>query len=206
MSQTHRQSIILDESYTFIAYGAIVLRAFLTLLAVFGMFMTNSLNPIATTIIIIGIMVLDFFDGASFRKSHYNEIKYNRIQFRLLDSTTDRFIIHVGSLGVLFIDHTFIYFYLPILIREIILSGYSISKYYKGYLLYPKTKAKIAAIFVGLSIVSYILFQISLITIMTNILMIVFSVFAFFEYKGRLDIVLSDERINDTNGELVEIL
>lgn len=206
MNQPQGQSLSLDNYYTFVAYGAIILRGFLVLFAVFGMFMTSSVNPVATATLIIVIMVLDFFDGESFRKTHYNEIKHNRVQFRMLDSSIDRFVIHFGSIGLLFNDSNYIYFYLPILIREIILSGYSILHYYKGYLFYPKVKAKIAAIFVGLSILSYVIFGNSLITICINILMIVFSVIAFFEYKKSISPYIKNGKIEIVKGDLVEVL
>lgn len=117
------------------------------------------LHKILISVLILVIIVVDYFDGVTFRSSSYAENLDNRIAFRTLDSVADRIIIQVGALSLLIADYKFLPFYSLILLREIIISGYCSHKYFRKILLYPSLISKVATSLIAISIIVYLLFD-----------------------------------------------
>ncbi|MFN0138604.1 MAG: CDP-alcohol phosphatidyltransferase family protein [Pyrinomonadaceae bacterium] len=141
------------------------------------------------------IIAFDYFDGKFFNASPVAEEKSWRILRRKTDSVADRLVIQLVCIPLLVTDFSFIWVYSAILLREVVISGYNVSLYKRGILVYPKAVAKIACAFVGLSGISYLLLS-PLPTFFVTAAMMVLSGYALMEYKKRVPdagLVLSEK-------------
>lgn len=108
-------------------------------------------------IMVLAIIVFDYYDGKLFRKSIFNDNKNWRSFRRILDSCGDRFSIQVVCIPLLIINHDFWFPYLAICFKEIMTSVVCLNCYFNGYIIYPSTVSRISTILVGLTAISYLL-------------------------------------------------
>ncbi len=154
---------------------------------------------------ILLVMVLDIYDGILFNKSLMAEEKYWRIKRRLFDSFADRIIVQIGCISLLMIDKAFFLFYLVILAREIIVSGYCVSVYKKNILIYPKKVAKLAAFMVAATIIIYLTTNF-FVTSCTATIMFLLGLAARNEYKNSLKSSGYDLQSKKKHQTIIEVL
>jgi phosphatidylglycerophosphate synthase len=134
---------------------------------------------------ILAIMVADYFDGRLFLRSGLEESKYWRITRRWVDSTADRLVIQLVCIPLLIVDYSFLSVYLAIVLREVVISGYSSRLFRSGFVIYPRGLAKVACALVGASVISYLVLA-QTTTLFVTSLMLVLSACAFREYQKRV--------------------
>ena len=177
VAATTRQGII----YAIASYGMTFFRlgiAFFIGVSFLVKVSDVKLIAVAGTLFIVGF---DYYDGELFKKSFLINSKKWRVNRRILDSVVDRLVIHVICLSVLIVDSHFLPFYLPIILREVVLSTYLSIKFKQGLLIYPGPIAKLACAFVGFNGIAYLITS-SLTTICFTVSMMCMSVLAFREY------------------------
>lgn len=131
------------------------------------------------------VMAFDYFDGATFDKSSFSDLREWRIKRRIADSVSDRLVIQIVCIPLLTKNASFIWLYLPILTREIVISGYISKEFARGILVYPRSISKVACAMVGISVISFVIFPIGF-TFITAAVMITVSAFALFDYIRRV--------------------
>jgi len=166
------------------------------------MLVTGTYDVRVLTAVIILVMLLDQVDGALFAQSSLNSVKSWRIRRRLTDSLTDRIVTHLGCLSLLALDLAFLPLYVVILMREVAISGYCAMCFSRGVLVYPRTQAKIAAAFVGLTVIAYTALSTPWAWIVASI-MLVLSVFSFQEYHNRAPLVTVLKREKSTGSTCI---
>lgn len=176
---------IKDISYAFASFVITILRLTMVLCAGIAIFTTYPFFKEIMVSCIFLVIILDFYDGILFNKSLMAREKYWRIKRRLFDSFADRAVIQMICIPLLIVDSTFIWFYLAILTREILISGYCTLSYRKNIIIYPKRLAKLAAIMVGVTIIVYLTTSFILSSCVVVIMFLV-SLAALNEYKNTL--------------------
>lgn len=189
----------IDIGLAIASFGITAIR--LSLIA-FTAIIILTINPSYREIAVISIIVImlfDYLDGKIFKLSAINNIGYWRIRRRLFDSFADRAITHIGSISLLLIDSNFLWLYLIILTRDIVISGYCSYQFKKGYLIYPKKMAKISALLIGISIIIYFSGYLFL-GIIFSILLISTSYLSLLEYIKSLNTYLKKHNVGLVGG------
>ncbi|MFA6979668.1 MAG: CDP-alcohol phosphatidyltransferase family protein [Ignavibacteriaceae bacterium] len=189
--------------YAFISFGIVSMRLILIILTSVLIITSKFESKIVITISILLTIALDHYDGVFFKKSALNSFAYWRIGRRLLDSITDRIIVQIGCISLLIIDSNFLIFYLIILVREIIISGYCSIQFRKNILLYPHFFAKLSSAFIGLICLFYINSYLDVATIVAAS-MVLFSILAFRDYQIRYNSITLKYKTKDIK-ELTEV-
>jgi len=134
---------------------------------------------------VILVIVLDYFDGATFEKSCFSTFKEWRIKRRIADSVSDRIVIQVICIPLLIKSPSFLYFFLLILGRELSISGYVAHEFSKGLLLYPRNVAKLACAMIGITVISFMTLPLGF-TLLVAVTMLILSTCALFNYWRRV--------------------
>jgi len=151
------------------------------------------------------VMVFDCFDGATFDKSNFSALKEWRIKRRVADSISDRLVIQIICIPLLIKNPSFMWLYVPVLARELAISGYVSKEFARGILVYPRLVSKLACATVGIAVISSLVFPLSLAFIATPV-MITLSVFALLDYIRRVqNYKASVSHIAKSIGSLDEI-
>src|ERR1043166_1780375 len=103
------------------------------------------------------VMAFDYFDGATFEKSTFSGLKEWRVKRRIADSISDRLVIQIICIPLLMKSSSFVWVYLPIIAREIAISGFISRHFAKGILFFPRSISKIACATVGIAVISFLL-------------------------------------------------
>jgi phosphatidylglycerophosphate synthase len=123
------------------SYGITLLRL---LIAIFGALTILRRDDVRFVVASIAlVMAFDYFDGATFDRSNLNILKEWRIKRRVADSLSDRLVIQIICIPLLINNFSFVWLYLPILAREIAISGYISKEFAKGILVYPRSVYKL---------------------------------------------------------------
>lgn len=173
-----------DDALVNVSYTITITRVLIAA-AIGGFILFES--TAAKTIAVIGIlaiMVADYFDGDIFDLADARNDKSKRIKRRKADSIADRAVIQLVSLPLLFMEPAFLWLYVAILVREVVISGYNYHLYRQKIIVYPTAIAKVACFFVGLTVISYLTLS-SINTGLITMLMLVLSAFALHEYWRR---------------------
>jgi phosphatidylglycerophosphate synthase len=191
---------IRSDFYIALSFGMTYFRIVLIFVASALIFTNWGSNVSLLVTLILLIMCLDYFDGLLFRKSILHSIPFLRIKRRLLDSSADRVVTHIGCISLFLVEPSFAIIYILILLREIILSGYNIIKFSKNIIIYPGIWAKIAAAFVGFTVISFLINGNSILTYFIAIVMVCLSSIAFFEYYFKYR---DNKQTNNTENNLI---
>lgn len=169
------------------SFGATIVRLILSIVAsMFIVLAVQGFQHLATGIIIL-IIAVDYYDGILFRNSVMNNVKSWRIRRRLFDSMSDRLIIQIGCLSVLFTDPHFAPIYIVITARELIFTGYwNWAFHFRRTLIEPKGIAKAAAACIGLVVIAYLETSTKIVGI-TMLIMIAMSFMSFRNYVTRFN-------------------
>lgn len=165
------------------SYGITFLRL---LIAAFGAVTILRGDDIRLGVVSVAlVMAFDYFDGATFDKSNFSALKEWRIKRRIADSISDRLVIQIICIPLLIKNSSFVWLYLPILAREIAISGYISKEFAKGFLVYPRSISKVACAMVGIAVISFLIFPFSF-TFITAAVMSTLSAFALLDYIRRV--------------------
>lgn len=182
-----------DLVFATASYGITLLRL---LIAAFGaVTIFRGDDPRLAVASIVLVMTFDYFDGATFEKSAFSALKEWRIRRRVADSISDRLVIQIVCIPLLIKSPSFLWSYLPIVAREIAISGYISKQFAKGIIIYPRAISKVACTMVGITVASFLTFPSGL-TIIFSVVMIAFSALALVDYVGRLKKYNSHTRSN----------
>lgn len=170
-----------------VSFGATIIRLIMSIVAsMLIVLAAQGFQHLATGIIIL-IIAVDYYDGILFRKSVMNNVKSWRIRRRLFDSMSDRLIIQIGCLSVLFTDPHFAPIYIVITVRELVFTGYwNWAFHFRKTLIEPKGIAKAAAASIGLIVIAYLETSTRIAGIAT-LLMIAMSFLSFRNYVTRFN-------------------
>jgi phosphatidylglycerophosphate synthase len=130
------------------------------------------------------IIAADYFDGAVFAKSDFNHSKIWRVRRRLFDSVIDRFVIQIVCIALALTNSAFVWLYVPIAAREVIISGYLSKAFAERLVVYPRSISKIACAMVGVAVMSFLLMPPAF-TLITTAIMVSLSSFALIDYVRR---------------------
>lgn len=169
-------------TYAVASFGITFLRLFIAVYIGLNVLTSQISFKFAAGVGILLIMLLDYYDGSLFDKSQLNKIKEWRVNRRILDGTVDRLVIQIVCLSILFIDLSFIWVYLFVLIRELLVSSFVSNQFKKKVLLYPGVIAKIACTFVGITVISYLVTATSPLTVAFCVTMLFTAILALREY------------------------
>jgi len=171
-----------DLLFAVASYGITFVRL---IIAVLGAFMILRGDDVRFTVASVAlIMALDYFDGATFNRSNFSALREWRIKRRIVDSVSDRLVIQIICIALLVKNFSFVWLFLPILTRELAISGYVSTQFAKGILVYPRSISKIACAMVGISVISFAVFPVGF-TFMACAVMITLSGLALFDYIHR---------------------
>lgn len=170
-------------TYAITSFGLTFTRLFIAFYVAITA-IADHMNYFGISICILLIMVLDYYDGELFKKSLLNDVKQWRVTRRIFDGTVDRVVIQIVCLAVLFLDHSFVWVYTAILIREVLISSYVSDKFKKKVLLYPGSIAKISCVLIGTSVISFLLLSNSVLTLIVTFIMVITSILVFSDYRN----------------------
>lgn len=139
-----------------IGLGMTVFRILLALISV--PIILSQKSNLSVAMIVLAIVVLDYYDGKMFRNSSFNESEKWRTIRRILDSCADRMSIQVVCIPLVIAQPNFLFPYIVICIKEIMTSVVCCRSFLDGYIIYPSTMARIATVFVGLTVVTQLIF------------------------------------------------
>jgi phosphatidylglycerophosphate synthase len=165
------------------SYGITLLRLFIAAFGAVTILRGDDIRFGVTSIALV--MAFDYFDGATFDKSNFSVLKAWRIKRRVADSVSDRLVIQIICIPLLIKYSSFLWLYLPILAREIAISGYISKEFAKGILVYPRSISKVACAMVGIAVMSFVIFPFSF-TFITTAVMFTLSGFALLDYIRRV--------------------
>ena len=181
----------LDQLLVVASYGITFVR--LVLAAFAALAVINDNDSRFAIISIVLIMALDYFDGATFNRSTFCAVRQWRIKRRIADSVSDRLVIQMICIPLLIRNSSFWIFYLPIIAREVAISGYVSMEYAKGVLLYPRSISKIACAMVGVAVIGFLALRLEVALMITG-LMSILSLYTLVEYVRRAKGHTTDER------------
>jgi phosphatidylglycerophosphate synthase len=150
-------------------------------------------------------MGLDYFDGATFDKSNFSGLKEWRIKRRIADSVSDRLVIQIVCIPIFLKTPSFAWLYIPILVRELTISGYVAHQFSKRIVLYPRAICKLACAMVGIAVISFINFS-SWATFPLAIAMVALSAGALLNYHRRASAHHNSNTGIDPSGTMREII
>lgn len=145
---------------------------------------TNSKGMIVLAVLFI--MGFDYYDGKLFERSFLRDQSEWRLRRRIFDAVSDRLVIQLVCIPVLFADHGFLWVYVSILVREVLVSGYNLGqRWEKGAIIYPGPVAKWACVTVGVATIAFLTAANSIV-VFSTILMLALCPFAVREYHNKL--------------------
>ena len=173
-----------DVLFASVSYGITLIR-FLTAVIVGGsiLFGASDRSFIVTSIVLI--MGSDYLDGLMFDKSNLVFNKDWRINRRIADSVCDRLVIQLICIPLAVTNGSFLWLYLALLGREVVISTYISKQLTRGFLVYPRSISKIACAMVGVAVIAFMVSS-TVVTTITAILMIALSLFALLDYARRI--------------------
>src|ERR1051325_6834 len=173
-----------DVLFASVSYGITLVRFFTAVIVGASiLFETADRSFVVTGIVLI--MGSDYLDGLMFDKSNFVFNKHWRIKRRIADSVCDRLVIQLICIPLLMGNGSFLWLYLALLAREMVISSYISRQLARGFLVYPRSISKIACAMVGIAVIAFMTFSMVVTTIM-GILMIVLSLFALLDYARRV--------------------
>lgn len=143
--------------------------------------LNGSINKEIVIAGILLIMIFDYYDGFLFNKSFLRDIKWWRVNRRILDSVSDRLVIQLVCIPMIITHNSFLWIYIAILSREIALSVYTGKQLKSGILVCPGPIAKAACAMVGITTIVYLVTNVYL-AVPITIIMLIASVLSFKEY------------------------
>src|ERR1700682_1807763 len=111
-----------DSFLAVASYGITIVRLLIAALGGFSILLGADVRVVIGSIALV--MAFDYFDGATFEKSTFSAVKDWRIKRRIADSISDRLVIQIICIPLLIKNSAFLWLYIPILAREIAISGY----------------------------------------------------------------------------------
>jgi phosphatidylglycerophosphate synthase len=149
-------------------------------------------------------MIFDYYDGVLFNKSFLRSIKDWRISRRVFDSFADRAVIQFICIPLVLNHKSFLWIYVAILLREVVISGYLAGLFKRNILLYPQLMAKLACAMIGVTTIAYLTLTFYGYLFVAGC-MLIMSCLAVKEYRDRLKRNLQIEIINQAGDGRVEI-
>lgn len=184
-------SFCLEDTLVASSIGISLIRFFMILsVSINFIFYSYNVELLSISLILVFVL-LDYFDGYIFRlklKRIPSNINFDELRLlrRLIDGGVDRLSTLVGTISLTIYDINFLPYFLIILIRDIIIAAVSSKSFLQGRTVtYPGIYAKVAAATVGLTVVSFIISGSSIVTSLSVILMSIFSILAYAEYRNK---------------------
>lgn len=156
MKSLSKDAVNNSMAFATISFGITLFRFLIALFAGVSVLYKQENYQALTSLSILLIVIFDYYDGVFFDKSNLSKQKEWRIRRRILDSVADRVIIQIICFSLLIADGTFLWPYLAILSRELILSSYLVRLFKRNILVYPKFIAKLACGTVALCVLAYL--------------------------------------------------
>jgi hypothetical protein len=157
MKATGKVAELIAFPYAVLSFGTTLLRLLLAVSAGGLAFLAFEDSRVTIAAAVLLIVIMDYVDGIFFDSSLLSAQKEWRIRRRVFDSLADRIVIQIVCVAVLIADSSFLWIYLLILSREIVLSGYSVSLFRRGLLVYPGFVAKLACGILALCVIAFLL-------------------------------------------------
>lgn len=201
MEPNSQVKIASNVSFAFASFAMTLTRLVVALCTGLLIISNGTRNKETIVLAVLFIMVFDYYDGKLFDRSFLRDQQEWRLRRRIFDSVSDRLVIQLVCIPVLFADHSFLWVYVSILAREGLISGYNVvQRLAKGAIIHPGPVAKWACVTVGIVTMAFLVAP-SSIVIFTTIIMLVMCPFAVREYGNKMEQYEESNEATTLSGE-----
>lgn len=186
MERNTQAKVAGNVSFAFASFGMTLTRLVVALCTGLLIISNGTHSKEMIVLAVLFIMVFDYYDGKLFERSFLRDQSEWRLRRRIFDAVSDRLVIQLVCIPVLFADHSFLWVYVSILVREVLVSGYNVAqRWTKGAVIYPGPIAKWACVAVGVATIAFLTAANSIV-LFSTILMLAMCPFAVREYHNKL--------------------